>query len=44
MPLLSLTMEYGTVLAWNVEMGLSFAAGVLICLVETDEATVIFKA
>ncbi len=44
MPLLSLTMEYRTVLAWNVEVGSSFAAGDVICLVKTDEATVNFEA
>lgn len=44
MPSLSPTMESGSVSAWNVEEGASFAAGDVICSVETDKATVDFEA
>jgi len=44
MPSLSPTMESGTISAWNVEEGSSFAAGDVICSVETDKATVDFEA
>lgn len=37
-------MESGTISAWNVEEGASFAAGDVICSIETDKATVDFEA
>jgi pyruvate dehydrogenase E2 component (dihydrolipoamide acetyltransferase) len=37
-------MESGSISAWNVEEGGSFAAGDVICSVETDKATVDFEA
>jgi len=44
MPSLSPTMESGTVSEWIVAEGSSFAAGEVICSVETDKATVDFEA
>jgi pyruvate dehydrogenase E2 component (dihydrolipoamide acetyltransferase) len=44
MPSLSPTMEAGTISAWNVKEGSAFAAGDVICSVETDKATVDFEA
>jgi pyruvate dehydrogenase E2 component (dihydrolipoamide acetyltransferase) len=44
MPSLSPTMEAGTISAWNVKEGSSFAAGDVLCSVETDKATVDFEA
>eukprot|EP00584_Thalassiosira_punctigera_P006304 CAMPEP_0172530496 /NCGR_PEP_ID=MMETSP1067-20121228/4212_1 /TAXON_ID=265564 ORGANISM="Thalassiosira punctigera, Strain Tpunct2005C2" /NCGR_SAMPLE_ID=MMETSP1067 /ASSEMBLY_ACC=CAM_ASM_000444 /LENGTH=507 /DNA_ID=CAMNT_0013314715 /DNA_START=87 /DNA_END=1610 /DNA_ORIENTATION=+ len=44
MPSLSPTMESGSISAWNVEEGAAFAAGDVICSVETDKATVDFEA
>ena len=44
MPSLSPTMEAGTISAWNVKEGSSFAAGDVICSIETDKATVDFEA
>lgn len=37
-------MESGTIAAWNIEEGGSFAAGDVICSIETDKATVDFEA
>lgn len=44
MPSLSPTMEAGTIASWNLEEGQSFAAGDILCEVETDKATVSFEA
>lgn len=44
MPALSPTMETGTIPAWNFGPGDAFAAGDVICSVETDKATVDFEA
>ena len=44
MPALSPTMEAGTIASWKVEEGTAFAAGDVICEVETDKATVDFEA
>jgi hypothetical protein len=40
MPALSPTMEAGTIASWKVQEGASFAAGDIICEIETDKATV----
>jgi pyruvate/2-oxoglutarate dehydrogenase complex dihydrolipoamide acyltransferase (E2) component len=40
MPALSPTMEAGTIASWKVKEGASFAAGDIICEIETDKATV----
>ncbi|CAM9493639.1 unnamed protein product [Chrysoparadoxa australica] len=44
MPALSPTMETGTVSEWKVQEGEAFQPGDVICLVETDKATVDFEA
>lgn len=44
MPALSPTMEQGTIAKWNIGTGDSFAAGDVICEIETDKATVDFEA
>lgn len=44
MPSLSPTMESGTISSWNIKEGSSFAAGDVLCSVETDKATVDFEA
>lgn len=44
MPALSPTMETGTIAKWNMGTGDSFAAGDVICEIETDKATVDFEA
>lgn len=44
MPSLSPTMEAGTIASWNLEEGQPFAAGDILCEVETDKATVSFEA
>jgi len=44
MPALSPTMESGTIAAWNLEEGSTFAAGDVLCSIETDKATVDFEA
>lgn len=44
MPSLSPTMEAGTIAEWNVKEGESYAAGDVLCEVETDKATVSFEA
>jgi len=44
MPALSPTMETGTIAKWNLGNGDSFAAGDVICEIETDKATVDFEA
>ncbi|CAM9708110.1 unnamed protein product [Scytosiphon promiscuus] len=44
LPALSPTMETGTITEWLVKEGDSFAAGDIICMVETDKATVDFEA
>lgn len=38
MPALSPTMETGTIAKWNIDSGDSFAAGDVICEIETDKA------
>lgn len=38
MPALSPTMETGTISSWNIGEGDSFAAGDVICEIETDKA------
>ena len=42
LPALSPTMEQGTIAKWSVEEGAAFAAGDVICEIETDKATVDF--
>lgn len=37
-------MESGTISSWNIKEGSSFAAGDVLCSVETDKATVDFEA
>jgi pyruvate dehydrogenase E2 component (dihydrolipoamide acetyltransferase) len=44
MPSLSPTMEAGTIAQWNMEEGEAFAAGDVLCEIETDKATVSFEA
>jgi len=44
LPALSPTMEAGTIAKWKVSEGSSYAAGDVICEVETDKATVDFEA
>ncbi|KAJ1444561.1 single hybrid motif-containing protein [Pelagophyceae sp. CCMP2097] len=44
MPALSPTMEAGTIAVWKVAEGAAFAAGDVICEIETDKATVDFEA
>ncbi|KAL7526728.1 hypothetical protein ACHAWF_001890 [Thalassiosira exigua] len=44
MPSLSPTMESGSIASWIVEEGGSFAAGDVVCSIETDKATVDFEA
>lgn len=44
MPALSPTMETGTIAKWNMGAGDSFAAGDVLCEIETDKATVDFEA
>jgi len=44
LPALSPTMESGTIASWNLEEGQAFAAGDILCSVETDKATVDFEA
>lgn len=44
MPSLSPTMESGTIASWNVSEGETFAAGDVLCEVETDKASVAFEA
>ncbi|CAB1114075.1 unnamed protein product [Ectocarpus sp. CCAP 1310/34] len=44
LPALSPTMETGTITEWLVKEGDAFAAGDIICMVETDKATVDFEA
>jgi pyruvate dehydrogenase E2 component (dihydrolipoamide acetyltransferase) len=44
MPSLSPTMEAGTIASWTLEEGESFAAGDVLCEIETDKATVSFEA
>ena len=44
LPALSPTMEQGTIAKWSVEEGAAFAAGDVICEIETDKATVDFEA
>eukprot|EP00903_Cladosiphon_okamuranus_P017034 g15699.t1 len=44
LPALSPTMERGTITEWLVKEGDAFAAGDIICMVETDKATVDFEA
>lgn len=44
MPSLSPTMESGSIAAWNLSEGDAFAAGDVLCSVETDKATVDFEA
>ena len=44
MPALSPTMEAGTISAWNVSEGDSFAAGDSIAVIETDKASMDFEA
>ena len=38
MPALSPTMETGTIAKWNIEAGQEFAAGDVLCEIETDKA------
>merc|ERR1719245_1073395 len=44
MPSLSPTMESGSISRWNKSTGDEFAAGDVLCEVETDKATVDFEA
>ncbi|CAM9933057.1 unnamed protein product, partial [Phaeothamnion confervicola] len=44
LPALSPTMETGTITEWKVKDGAAFGPGDIICLVETDKATVDFEA
>lgn len=44
LPALSPTMELGTIASWKVKEGSAFAAGDVICQVETDKATVDFES
>jgi pyruvate dehydrogenase E2 component (dihydrolipoamide acetyltransferase) len=44
MPALSPTMETGSIAAWKVDVGGSFAAGDALCAIETDKASVDFEA
>mmetsp|Transcript_27406 Transcript_27406/g.94247 ORF Transcript_27406/g.94247 Transcript_27406/m.94247 type:complete len:214 (-) Transcript_27406:1728-2369(-) len=44
LPALSPTMEAGTIAVWKVKEGAAFAAGDVICEIETDKATVDFEA
>jgi len=44
MPALSPTMESGSIAAWALQEGASFAAGDALCSVETDKATLDFEA
>jgi len=44
MPALSPTMEAGSIAKWCIKEGDRFEAGVAICEVETDKATVTFDA
>eukprot|EP00588_Corethron_pennatum_P010396 CAMPEP_0194267002 /NCGR_PEP_ID=MMETSP0169-20130528/1700_1 /TAXON_ID=218684 /ORGANISM="Corethron pennatum, Strain L29A3" /LENGTH=165 /DNA_ID=CAMNT_0039007795 /DNA_START=44 /DNA_END=537 /DNA_ORIENTATION=- len=44
MPALSPTMETGSIAGWNLQEGEAFAAGDVLCEVETDKATVDYEA
>jgi len=44
MPALSPTMETGTIANWKIGAGQSFAAGDVLCEIETDKATIDFEA
>mmetsp|Transcript_18602 Transcript_18602/g.25808 ORF Transcript_18602/g.25808 Transcript_18602/m.25808 type:complete len:527 (+) Transcript_18602:214-1794(+) len=44
MPALSPTMETGSIASWNMEEGDEFAAGDVICSIETDKASVDFES
>lgn len=44
MPALSPTMETGTISSWKIGAGQSFAAGDVLCEIETDKATIDFEA
>ena len=44
LPALSPTMETGNIAQWKVSEGTSFAAGDVLCEIETDKATVDFEA
>ena len=44
MPALSPTMETGTIASWTLKEGDSFAAGEVLCSIETDKASVDFEA
>lgn len=44
MPALSPTMETGTIASWTLKEGDSFAAGDVLCSIETDKASVDFEA
>ena len=44
MPALSPTMETGTIANWTLKEGDSFAAGDILCSIETDKASVDFEA
>eukprot|EP00588_Corethron_pennatum_P016033 CAMPEP_0194304078 /NCGR_PEP_ID=MMETSP0171-20130528/1870_1 /TAXON_ID=218684 /ORGANISM="Corethron pennatum, Strain L29A3" /LENGTH=233 /DNA_ID=CAMNT_0039055209 /DNA_START=79 /DNA_END=776 /DNA_ORIENTATION=- len=44
MPALSPTMETGSIACWHLQEGAAFAAGDVLCEVETDKATVDYEA
>ena len=44
LPALSPTMEAGNIAKWKLSEGASFAAGDVLCEIETDKATVDFEA
>ncbi|KAL7566212.1 hypothetical protein ACA910_011282 [Epithemia clementina (nom. ined.)] len=44
LPALSPTMDSGSIASWNLGVGDSFAAGDIICSIETDKATVDFES
>lgn len=44
MPALSPTMEAGTISSWTLDVGDEFAAGDVLCAIETDKASVDFEA
>jgi Biotin-requiring enzyme len=43
-PALSPTMEFGTIVKWEIQEGETFSAGSVLCTIETDKATMDFES
>jgi hypothetical protein len=43
-PALSPTMEFGTIVKWEIQEGEAFSAGSVLCSIETDKATMDFES